>query len=154
MKYDKKKEPNSAWREKLSDWSWKVRQPILFWWQRQTQGFDESDVWSLDYTICRFAIPRLKVLKEMAHGYPTDFLHPGGGTFKEMDAFDKLPEEEQERLSNEAFDSWKATIDKMIRAMELFVNEGPSIEESDSPKYREWKEGMDLFFKYFFALWD
>lgn len=39
--------------------------------QRMKYGFDDSETWSLDSTIARFTLPRLKRFKELNGGYPS-----------------------------------------------------------------------------------
>ena len=36
--------------------------------QRIERGFDDSELWNLDYTIASFVLPRLKRLKELNTG--------------------------------------------------------------------------------------
>lgn len=38
------------------------------WWDRRTLGFDDSELWSLDYTIAKFIAPRLKKYMEVCKG--------------------------------------------------------------------------------------
>lgn len=62
--------------------------------QRKSRGFDDSEVWSLDCTICRFIAPRLKVLMGLKHGIPSEF-------------FDKP-------------DEWDVILNKMLYAFENY----------------------------------
>lgn len=131
---------------------------LSFWWQRRTRGFDDSDLWSLDYTMCKFMAPRLRALQGVVHGCPSEFLYGedprfyGKNTcFEAIQAFDALPKEERERRVGEACARWKETIGKMARAMELWVENDTYLEPHQE---QEWKEGMELFHKYLFALWD
>lgn len=59
--------------------------------QRIERGFDDSELWSLDVTISKFILPRLKAFKDIAGGYP-------GGMTAEY---------------------WEQTLDHMIEAFEL-----------------------------------
>lgn len=45
---------------------------LRYWWQRRTRGWDDSELWSLDCTIARFALPRLRRFAEIRHGEPSD----------------------------------------------------------------------------------
>ena len=126
---------------------------MTFWWQRRTRGFDDSDMWSLDYTLCKFLAPRLRALAETVHGFPTELLYGEGVDATALTAFDALPEAEQKLRSDQAFAEWKAIIGKMARAMELWV-ETQMYLEPGTPEEQEWKEGFELFHKYLFALWD
>lgn len=51
---------------------WKIKRFFKFFWQRRTRGWDDSETWNLDYTIAKFALPRLKRFKELNCGYPGD----------------------------------------------------------------------------------
>lgn len=42
----------------------KISRAIKFWWQRQTRGWDDSETFSLDYSIAKLVLPRLKRFKE------------------------------------------------------------------------------------------
>jgi hypothetical protein len=43
---------------------------IRWWWQRRTRGWDDRDLWSMDYTIAKFVLPRLKKFREVQIGHP------------------------------------------------------------------------------------
>jgi hypothetical protein len=126
---------------------------LTFWWQRRTRGFDDSDTWSLDFTICKFAMPRIRHLAATTHGYPSELLYGESMTEESVAAHEKLPEEYQKCLSDAAFVKWQTILEKMARSMEIWV-EGDCWYEQGTPEEVEFKEGMDLFHKYFFALWD
>lgn len=142
-----------SWKDYLWDHvSWCLgRRAITFWWQRRTRGFDDSDLWSLDYTILRFTLPRLKALREMVHGFPGEFLY-ADETEQAVWAYEALPSEAQERISNEAFQRWKDTIGEMIESIELWLEHDGNFENDEQEK--RFQKGWVLFQKYFFALWD
>lgn len=129
------------------------RRQLTFWWQRRTRGFDDSDMWSLDYTLCKFMAPRLRALAKITHGYPSEMLYGEDTSFEALMAFDALPEEERKRRQDEAFTKWQAILGKMARAMELWVETDMFIEPG-TPEEQEWEEGFELFHKYLFGLWD
>lgn len=93
--------------------------------QRIERGFDDSELWSLDYTIARFVYPRLKAFSEDIYTTP-----PG--------------------LSVE---EWKEKLDKMARAFELTINDDWETSEEYEKQDNEIKEGLNLFCEYFQALW-
>lgn len=41
-------------------------------YQRLTRGWDDSDTWSLDYTLYQWLLPRLKRFYELNNGYPNN----------------------------------------------------------------------------------
>lgn len=109
------------WPEFLTKRYWR------HWWQRRVRGWDDSDTWSLDLTMAKFILPRLKRYKEVNNGYP--------GNFTE--------------------ESWDAVLDKMIFAMEVvksddFCSEG--LEEAEA-HWTKVHEGLELFGKHFRELW-
>lgn len=135
--------------------------------QRIERGFDDTELWNLDFTLAKFALPRLVEFRKFVNGYPPEF---------------------------EKFEDWTAIIDKMIFAFDHIVNEadysderdkkfgvdwinytemkklpngdyelvhGKGYDEERMKRYREdeqeerakIQEGLDLFGKYFQNLW-
>jgi len=88
------------------------------------RGFDDSETWSLTDTICHFILPRLKRFKEVNASTPA-----------------KL-----------TMDEWNAIIDKMLLAFELTTREEGSRIWNDKES-KQIEEGLDLFRKWFMALW-
>lgn len=107
----------------------KLKRKIIYWYQRRTRGFDNRELWSLDYTIASFVLPRLKVFRNYTHGYPSRF---------------------------ENMEQWQKTIDEMIFAMEFTIKEGEGKFNSETyqEEYKRYRRGMKLFCKYFHGLWD
>jgi hypothetical protein len=138
----------------------------LFRWIKN--GFPDSDTWSLDITIAKYTLPRLKRLKELKDGYPSDMT-------------------EQQ---------WDEILDKMIFAMDYLANDGEMVvfdkfpfpdkpwdelwvDDADKPGYKLYEpkynqeeekmivkhmeeskrigllvqEGCELFGKHFLSLW-
>jgi len=95
--------------------------------QLETNGFCDAETWSLDSTICRFILPRLKRFKEINTGYPSDL----------------EPEE------------WNLILDKIIFAFEfeLLKYEWDQNKDDFADKYAKYKEGMKLFAERFEDLW-
>lgn len=122
-------------RQWFRQWSW--------FWQRRRWGFDERELWSLDCTILKFVLPRLKVFRKNVHGYP-DY-----GAITSME-------------------DWEAALDKMIAAMQIIVDkdypfnwaintdyETLSDERKlETDNYHKVQEGLHLFFEYFQNLWN
>jgi len=135
---------------------------LRFFWQRLTRGWDESETWSLDYTVARFIIPRLKFFRDNLHGHP-----------------DRTPSGKPL-----TFEGWQEIIDKMIFSFEHIADESwedkfympdPDIPE-DAPMFDEngqyisrlkdfdkkgymavqkkIDEGIKLFGLYFRHLWN
>ncbi|MFW9998091.1 MAG: hypothetical protein ACFFD4_38975 [Candidatus Odinarchaeota archaeon] len=142
-------------KERLWDWFYHVYGPIFCWCQRRKRGFDDLEVGDLDRAIIDFTLPRLKRYRETDIGFPPEFHEDPLGDFKRS-------EEEAKRLDDEAAKAWDETLQKMIRAFELWLEHGGLFghvdEEADKfvedkELEAEFKEGWELFCKYFFALW-
>jgi hypothetical protein len=87
---------------------------------------DDSEMWSLDYTIACFILPRLKKLKETKNGYPSELESP---------------------------EAWAAIMQKMIDAFEAIVNDDRY--PAGCIKQKEIIEsGLKLFAEHFQSLWD
>lgn len=102
----------------------------------ETYGFNPAEVWSLDYTIARFILPRLIYFKENLHGCPSSL----------------IDEPLDENSCNKGHEKWELILDKMIKAFYLLAN-------YDWYDYRKKdqeaiKEGLNLFAQYFTNLWD
>ena len=99
--------------------------------QRLEEGFDDSETWSLDNTIAKFVLPRLKRYLEIANS------HPGNITEAE----------------------WDTILNKMIYAFECILDENKEVDDTliGVKKYEKRsniiKEGLDLFREYFLDLW-
>ena len=52
---------------KLRSWKRKIK----FFFQRRIRGFDDSEIWDLDYSFMKWLLPRLKRFQEVSDGtYP------------------------------------------------------------------------------------
>lgn len=99
--------------------------------ERMNKGYDNSELWNLDVTIIKFALPRLKDFRNYTHTYPSQ-------DFPTME-------------------DWKEAIDKMIWWMEMYIDEGkgPSpTDEGYKEHVKKMEECKNLFCKYLTALWD
>jgi hypothetical protein len=107
---------------------------------------DSWDCWNLDYTLALIIAPALKKLKELQHGFPCEF--------SEID----IREDGVNYGGNGGgVEAWNVILDKMINAFEEIINDEDA--DNSSYLYNEEKramvqEGLDLFAKYYFALWD
>ena len=69
--------------------------------QRMERGFDDTELWNLDYTILRFVLPRLKAYKDVAVGTTSDFKDE---------------------------DEWMECIEKMIKSIESILEDGDNVD--------------------------
>lgn len=106
------------------DWNL-IKRACVFWWQRRTRGFDDSETWSMDQTLSIHILPRLKRFKQVNNGTPYG-----------------LTEEQ-----------WNEILDKMIYSFEFASNEDKYFYSHKQWEYDKFKEGIKLFAKYFSALW-
>lgn len=107
-----------------------------YFFQYLTRGFSDRQIWSLDITVAKFVIPRLKRLKETSLGYPMPFNSMIG---------------------------WHRAIDKMIWSFEHVLTDYGSAECHSSNRklwnfieaknMKKFDEGMNLFAKHYKDLW-
>lgn len=115
------------------------------WLKRHNLYVSNSELYNLDCTISEWIVPRLKKFKQITCTYPG------------VEPFD-------------TFEKWQDGLDKMIRAFELAKYDPIDLDENlnydpdmryDLKNYKEkhdkWntevQEGLDLFSKWFMALW-
>lgn len=91
--------------------------------QRQENGFDDTETWSLNTTIAKFALPRLKWFKERHFDHPCDI----------------------------TFEKWNEVLDEMIFSLEYYArDEWKPISNEDFEKV---EKGIKLFAEYYGDLW-
>ena len=93
--------------------------------QRIERGFDDSETWSLRDTIANFILPRLKAFNEITFSRPADL---------------------------EDISEWNDILNKMCKSFEYVARDKGMFILTDE-EYEEYKEGMELFKKYFLDLW-
>lgn len=111
------------------------------WLKKNGLYVNPKETWSLDFTIAKFVLPRLKLFKKLNNAYP------GTG---DMDTFEK----------------WNKALDKMINAFELIATGDmyyglmddkktsfADIRELCEQKQKEIEEGLKLFSEWFQHLW-
>ncbi len=103
-------------------WKW--------FWQRRKWGFDERELWSLDDTIAKFVLPRLKVFRNNTGGYPGVFSGDPKGQEK-----------------------WEAIIDQMIFGLN-YVASGDCYKFLDDKTHKKAQKGLRLFGEWFMDLWN
>ncbi len=98
---------------------------IKFLYQKLTRGFSDRELWCLANTTAEFLIPRLKVFNKGKCGFPAGI----------------------------KYNTWTKKLNCMIRAFELIARDDATWNFS-SKEEQEVKQGLDLFRRYFFDLWD
>lgn len=144
----------------------KILRKAKDWNYKRIHGFYPIDVWSLDYAILQFTLPRLKQFSEDVCSFPNSMYYD--------DPDSPRPEELDENHYTEtdshiACNKWKGIVDKMIYSIEAMIVEGDGTltffknDENgdliiplvaDTEKEEKVQEGWELFHKYFFALWN
>ena len=99
------------------------KRDVAFAKQRMQDGFDESELWSLNCTIARFILPRLRQFKEKSPACPGD-------------------------MSPKV---WNAKLSAMIKGFELSIKQVEST--LDQHEVEKMDEGLELFFENFHHLW-
>ena len=92
--------------------------------QRKKRGFDDTEIWNLDYVIAAFILPRLKRFRKKTYSYPTNL---------------------------KSLKEWKKKLKKMIIAFELLLKKENY--ELNEKEQKQLKKGLKLFTKYFTHLW-
>lgn len=111
---------------------------IKWFFQRGKKGYSDYDVWGFDSYLCKVIIGGLEQLKNNHCGCPSDLF-------------------DADKDDNECW-KWVEVLDKIIngfKAAERIIDYDYDIAagEYDGLK-KEFDEGMELFKKYFFGLWD
>jgi hypothetical protein len=97
--------------------------------ERLKNGFDASDLYSLDYTIARQLLPKMiEKFRDTTHSYP----------------------------SNITYEEWKTILTKMIWFFnEILSDYSTQTKKEDVDAYnKQMKECKELFVEYFSSLWD
>jgi hypothetical protein len=92
--------------------------------QRRVRGFDDTELWSLDHSLAKLILPRLKAFRNGVYAYPCDL-----SSHKE----------------------WQTILDKMIDAFEFAASE--DYWSYDTEPCEKFHEGLKLFEEYYTNLW-
>lgn len=108
-----------------------------WWWQRRTRGFDDRELWSLDFTIAKFIYPRMKAFSEIKNGTPV--------ISSKESPLGTVPV----TMSSE---EWQETLDKITKGFKTLSTEDGMFFRSDEDDPAV-NESLDLFRKWFFNFW-
>ena len=138
--------------------------------QRRRRGFDDRELWSLDYTIARYVYPRLKVFNKLSKVSIASCFFADEEKVEHDDADWAVAKKNQ-----------KDAYDKIVQAFFYILDDGESLESGlgevlmsddkvafpnkDEEKWKLYRkeidrraevieEGLELFGKYFRTLWD
>ena len=116
-------------RKLLKSIRWR-QQPIRWWWQRRTRGFDDRDLWSLDYAIIKFIHPRLKFFRNGNYGGT-----PGHLTEVDEDGMRRALTDQE----------WEGILDEMLEGFQLVIDQDCYPLHGDDHKKLE--HSLDVFRK-------
>jgi hypothetical protein len=105
----------------------RIKSAIVWFFQRLTRGWDDRELWSLDCTLAKHALPRLRRFRATLHGHPGEITH----------------------------EEWESILDKMIWSMDYIAGDrqwGHNDQWQEDEKRCD--EGIALFGKYFRGLWN
>jgi len=108
-----------------------IKLEIVMAWERVFKGFDRRWYWNADYMICKTLIPTLKWLKKNGCSYPT--------YLKNIT--------EWRKILGEIIKGFEAAQKIMDLSYTLNKNRYKKLE-------KEFRDGMKLFAKWFFNLWN
>ena len=99
--------------------------------QRHDRGFDDTELWNLDSTICKFVAPRLREFIKQADGYPVF-----AGRCESMKEYKKI-------------------LRKMLYYVEHYDDYGTAAlgSKKDLAFHKKMKECGRLWMRYFTSLW-
>jgi hypothetical protein len=104
------------------------KRDIRFFIQRWTRGWDDSETWSMDQSLAKIILPRLKRFQEVRGGHPAD-----------------MTDEE-----------WESIIQEMVWGFEWFAA-GKQYDYGERKEGRSESEraheAIELFAKYYGHLW-
>jgi len=99
---------------------------VKFILQRLSSGWSDNETWSLDSSLSKIILPRLKRFKELTNGHPCDLTK----------------------------DEWHKMLDEMIFAFEWFSSDKRfACDENSEVKEERAKQGVKLFGERFTSLW-
>lgn len=112
--------------------------------QRETRGFDDTELWGLDVAIAKFIAPRLKAYIAHKDGsIPQTIMQTG---FPGANYNPATDEKEFDALQDE----WNTKLHKMLDYFTFVASE----KETTDRMPDELKEGLKLFAEHYGDLWD
>jgi len=181
--YDAKNPVKLKWWEHIYYWLWRevwdrkdLHRRIMWFWQRRTRGFDNTELWNLYVPLSEHILPRLIAFRNNHHSCPGGLL-PESYELKTTDDTWKLQ-----------FVIWNEILDKMIEAFKylsteecdedggkysyndeilekMWIDEDGYLQSIHAANYSDYEEymkvrkeaieeGLKLFAEYFEHLWD
>lgn len=113
--------------------------------QRETRGFDNTELWGLDVAIAKFITPRLKAyIAYKDNGVPQSLINVVGIPGAMFTPYENNHDHDL------ILDEWKTKLQKMLAYFEFVASEKDTSDRAPV----ELKEGLELFSKHFSDLWN
>lgn len=132
-------------------------------WQRATKGYCFRDVWAIDEWFVNVFPEMIEELIEVHHGYPGELTDEEWiNILKKMSKSFRNADDDKTEFHNPYEEEYLNTLDFDVETCELTCTADEELEKNyyDFEKQKEefmrksLDEGMQLFNKYFYALWD
>ena len=140
---------------KINDWKFEIK-----WaWQRVFRGYDDRLTWDLHSYISDYLPKLIREMKKMAHGYPSS--HTGKSEIKNIKQWKEILEkiakgfDAAKKIENTDYMK-KIKLKKPKK--DIFGKDSYVDYKFDKKCYnklnKEFEEGVELFKKWYFNLWD
>jgi hypothetical protein len=133
-----------------------VKRFIITVYQKVRYGVSDEECWSLDYTISKFILSRLKHFKRMKrHGHPVDITNDQWDkiideliwTFEYLQDPEKFNPFPESVYKSQPSWSPRNQTDEQKRDLKVYMDMSAELEERKN-------KGLELFVKYYSNLWD
>lgn len=130
--------------------------------QRLTRGFDDTELFNLDFTFSSYMIPRLKEFSKQTNCYPSDFnsINEWKDCISKMIEYfefvidtTKYEEELIVELFGEKYSIEYSDTNWFYNFRNVEVSDREYWEKKRDELYKEKQKGMEYFCKYFTDLW-
>ena len=142
---------------KINDWKYEIK-----WaWQRIFRGYDDTTVWNLHSQISIYLPKILRDLKKIHHGCPSELFDNKAKKNKECHKWENVLEKmangfDAARKLDENEYMKKITLKKPRK--DMFGEDSYTDYKYDKKHYnrlyKEFEEGIELFKRWYFNLWD
>lgn len=103
-------------------------------WQRATRGYDDSMLWSLDYSLAKLTVVGVQAMRKWKNGYPSEFAEPEHGG------------------NGGGWEAWDDILRRIEEGFQVWLDEDGWFDKPDQEA--KFKEAMELYAHWFNALWD
>lgn len=103
-------------------------------WQRATRGYGEDDLWSLNFTLAKLTVAGCRYMREVKHGYPSEFSEPPNG-------------------DGRGWEAWEDILQRIEDGFQTWLDEDGWIYNKPEQEAK-FKDAMKLYSHWFGGLWD